>query len=153
MFQALAKRLRRTNSRSHRGNGQRQRGFRVHQVGMESLELRQMLTGYSVSLASHAVASPDTAANGNSYQEIVSQDGRYVVFGSDATNIVSGMQFTPKRVYVGSDEGDGTIPVNIFNSYRLDRLTGEIKLVSINSAGTGGGNDDSGYAFGISADG
>ena len=63
------------------------------------------------------------ASNGRESQ-LVSADGRYVVFISDAPNLVSNVVVTP----------------GIDNVYRRDRLTEEIVLVSINFTGTGGGD-------------
>ena len=65
----------------------------------------------------------------------ISADGRYVAFVSNAGNLLSGVDLLPAR-----------------NVYRYDRLTGQVALVSVNSAGTGGGNGDSSNPV-ISADG
>ena len=61
-----------------------------------------------------------------------SANGRYVAFVSDAQDLVSGLNIVP----------------GINNVYRYDRVTKEVVLVSINAAGDGGGNEDSGaYTF------
>ncbi len=66
----------------------------------------------------------------------ISADGRYVAFESTAPNLVP---------VVNTLQGVRQI-------YRYDRYTGEMVLVSVNSAGTGGGNADS-FNPTISADG
>jgi hypothetical protein len=69
-------------------------------------------------------------------RERASQDGRYLAFVSTASNLVSGYSFTP----------------GVQNVFRFDRLTGHIDLVSVNAAGTGGGDSGSGFPV-ISGDG
>jgi Tol biopolymer transport system component len=79
---------------------------------MESLENREMLSVASVSLR---VDGADTGNTGATFSQ-QSADGRYVVFRSASTNLVSGVN-----------------DVNGFNSdiFRRDRLTGKTELVSV----------------------
>jgi hypothetical protein len=71
-------------------------------------------------------------------QPLLSADGRYAAFVSDASNLV----------------GDPLVVTepSITNVYRYDSITGDIVLVSVNGAGNGGGNRSS-YQPVISADG
>ena len=103
-------------------------------LGFESLEDRRLL---SVDLVSKA-AIPSGTASGDSfvYTNSISANGRYVAFTSSASNVVSGIAVSP----------------GVQNVYRFDRVTGDVELVSINSAGTGSGNASSNDAV-ISADG
>ena len=97
------------------------------------------LTGGNMQLLSqHGSGLESVTANGESdfYQGKISADGRYVAFVSSAPNLVNGLHF---------DAG-------IANVYRFDRVTGQVELVSVNSAGTGGGNAGS-FEVSISADG
>ena len=64
-----------------------------------------------------SVSSRGVQANGRSYRPTLSGDGRYVVFGSSATNLVPG-------------DTNGVADV-----FLRDRLTGETKLVSIGREG------------------
>src|SRR5262249_54080482 len=67
------------------------------------------------------------SANNTSDQAVISADGRYVAFRSSATNLdVTG---------VNSSSGNSEI-------YRWDRTTGQIILISVNSGGTNGGNNN-----------
>ena len=111
-------------------------------LGIESLEERRMLS-VAIDVASKA-STPDPAfpqsATSNdssvSAPNSVNADGRFVVFRSKATNLVSGYLFTP----------------GVDNIFRFDRLTGKVALVSVNEFGTGGGNNAS-FGPTISADG
>jgi RHS repeat-associated protein len=70
-----------------------------------------------------------SASNGNIYFPSISPDGRFVTFSSTSTNLVSGYT-------VGhSDSIYGDV-------YLTDIQTGITKLVSVNTAGTGGANAD-----------
>jgi uncharacterized delta-60 repeat protein len=100
-----------------------------------------------LSLASRAVPpSPSASASGTSglasdssiadSQYSLSADGRYVVFVSNAPNLVSGVN----------------VSTAFNNVYRYDRVTGEVDLVSISSDGQSGGNGESENPV-ISADG
>ena len=87
----------------------------------------QIVSGVATGLASITVGGVGGS---------ISADGRYVAFASAAPNLVSGIAVSP----------------GVWNVYRYDRVTGQIELVSIDSAGTGSGNAASGGAV-ISADG
>src|SRR5262249_36585508 len=74
------------------------------------------------------------AANQASYRPVISATGQYVGFDSAATDI-------------------GALPTSgNYNVYVRDLSAGATALVSVNSAGTGGGNSTS-YNASISADG
>jgi hypothetical protein len=72
-------------------------------------------------------------AGGDSYNPIVSSDGRFVAFASTANNLAVG---AGNQTYIGHVPG-------AMNVFLRDRQLGVTTLVSINAAGTGGGNDDS----------
>jgi Tol biopolymer transport system component len=80
-----------------------------------------------------SVASDGTQANGNSLNPAISADGRYVVFQSDATNLVT-----------GDTNGKSDI-------FLHDTQTGTTTRVSVDSSGTEGNNPSHNPA--ISADG
>lgn len=103
---------------------------------VELLEDRRMLS-VTMDVASRA-AVPSASAAGDSvvYRDSVSQDGRYIAFLSDASNLVSGP----------------AIVAGVNNLYRADRLTGEVVLVSVNVAGNTAANANVVSAT-ISADG
>ena len=124
MFQAKAKRRRRFDSRFNRGNAKHDQRSYSRRLGLESLEPRQMLAAYSVGLVSQAAVFSASAGSSSTFGGAISQDGRYVAFQSDSRNLVSGMEASP----------------NFGNVYRFDRQTGEVALVSVNDAGTGGAN-------------
>ncbi|MEZ6060022.1 MAG: hypothetical protein R3C19_06645 [Planctomycetaceae bacterium] len=95
--------------------------------------LRDLQTG-TTTLVSRTAAG--TAGNGLSYHGVISADGRYVAFYSDATDL---------NVTAGAV--NSTLPTQI---YRWDRLTGETLLVSINATGTDGASNATGlWPFGI----
>jgi hypothetical protein len=73
-----------------------------------------------------SLAAPNTTGNGFSANPIITPDGRFVVFASLASDLVA---------------NDTNNHIDIF---RADTTTGEIKMVSVNLAGTGGGNNNSG---------
>ncbi len=80
----------------------------------------------TVTLVSRAAAL--ATANSSSYDPAISANGNFVVFTSSATNLdVTGVQSTN-----GADQ-----------VYRWERATGTIRLASVNSAGTDGGNASS----------
>lgn len=81
-----------------------------------------------------SVASNGMQGNSDSGAQVISADGRYIVFSSNASNLV---------------EGDTNGVADIFVH---DRLTGQIQLVSIASNGTQG-NSDTGIGSFISTDG
>lgn len=90
----------------------RHRPNRRRTLAVEPLETRAML---SVSAVSLRVGNDDTGNTGATFSQ-QSADGRYVVFRSASTNLVSGVN-----------------DVNGFNSdiFRRDRLTGVTELVSV----------------------
>jgi Tol biopolymer transport system component len=85
--------------------------------------------------------APPSGGSGDSWQPIISLDGRYVLFASMANNLVV-ISNNPLPVL--------TTPGR--NIFLRDRVNGTTKLVSMNLAGTGGGNGDS-IPTGISTNG
>jgi Tol biopolymer transport system component len=79
---------------------------------------------------------------GDAVLPTISADGRFVLFASAANNLALTTNGTPIPVLV---------PASL-NVYLRDRASNNTTLVSINLAGTGGGNGDS-LPAGISADG
>jgi Tol biopolymer transport system component len=73
------------------------------------------------------------AGGGDSQNPILSRDGRFVLFASTAGNLTS----------TGSNcvSPPGTLPK--LNVFLRDRTSGRTRLVSVNQAGTGGGDNDS----------
>lgn len=90
-----------------------------------------------------SVNSSGVAGNDSSFRGSMSADGRYVVFTSEASNLVG--------VSVGNfcDEGSGPKPC--YNAFLRDRLTGSTTWLSVNDLGVGG--DYRTYNPDISADG
>jgi hypothetical protein len=80
-----------------------------------------------------AGATNATVGGGDSFASCVSADGRYVLFASTANNLVTNSNGRPMTDYVWAK-------VNVF---LRDRQTAATTLISINAAGTGGGNGDS----------
>jgi len=85
---------------------------------------------------------PSASANGDSGAPVLSPDGRFVLFASRADDLV---------VMTNGERMAASIvrPLNVF---LRDRTSGSITLVSVNLAGTGGGNGDS-LPAGLSPDG
>ena len=83
--------------------------------------------------------APQAGGNGDSGLSIISQNGRYVLFASTANNLM----LTNNNHFV--------LPRR-FNVFLRDRLANTTTLVSVNLAGTGGGNGDS-FPTGISTNG
>jgi Tol biopolymer transport system component len=85
-----------------------------------------------VSALASALVAP-AGGGGDSWSPIISSDGRYVLFSSTANNLAL-------------NSSNGPIP-SLFsprlNVYLRDRTAATTTLVSVNLAGTGGGNDDS----------
>ncbi len=81
-----------------------------------------------------SIASSGDQANGNSISAVISADGRYVAFISEASNLVSGDTNGFRDVFVH------------------DRQTGTTERVSVSSAGAQA-NDTTNTLLGISADG
>jgi len=76
---------------------------------------------------------PSASGGGNSMNPIITPDGRYVLFASTADNLALTSSNTP---FLAKS------PPKI-NVFLRDRTNGTTTLVSINLAGTGGGNGDS----------
>lgn len=72
-----------------------------------------------------SVSSSGTQANGSNYKPAISADGRYVVWESTATNLVTSPVVTPGHSHI----------------YRRDRTTGTTVLVSESTAGVVGNGD------------
>src|SRR5579883_1645682 len=85
---------------------------------------------------------PSASAGGDSYNPILSPDGRYVLFASTADNLVSLPTNRPLPKIVPA-------PLNVF---LRDRVQGSTVLVSVNFDGSGGGDADS-WPTGISTNG
>lgn len=80
--------------------------------------------------------------NGDSWAPIISPDGRFVLFASTADNLVA----------TGAGLGIPKANPPCVNVYLRDRLNQTTTLVSVNLAGTGGGNGDS-FPTGLSTNG
>ncbi len=94
-------------------------------------------TTAALSLVSHAVGSPVTAANGESRAQSISADGRYVVYQSLASNLVA-----------------GTDSNGVKDEFLYDRSTGTSTLVShALGAPNQAADKEVGYYAQISADG
>jgi hypothetical protein len=80
-------------------------------------------------------ASQPTAdtGSGDSITPIISADGRYVLFASTANNLV----------VIGTHQPIPAVAPSPLNVYLRDRVSAMTTLVSVNSAATGGGNDNS----------
>jgi Tol biopolymer transport system component len=87
----------------------------------------ELVTQEGASLAAPA------AAGGNCGMPIVTPDGRYVVFASTANNLA----------LTGGGSPILTRTLGNLNVYLRDRTNQTTTLVSVNAAGTGGGNNDS----------
>jgi hypothetical protein len=82
-------------------------------------------SGHDPSTVRVSVADDESQANGGSHSVDVSGDGRYVVFGSSASNLVSGGTTT-------------------FDVYLRDTQLGATELISQSTSGTAG-NSTSGW--------
>ena len=87
--------------------------------GVEDVFVHDRVAGTTVRVS---VATGGAQGNGPSTQGWISEDGRYVVFGSDASNRVAG-------------DANGWMDV-----FRHDLLTGETELLSRSTAGDVGGS-------------
>jgi Tol biopolymer transport system component len=85
-----------------------------------------------ISARDPAQAAP-AGGSGDSWAPILSPDGRYVLFCSTANNLVESTTNNPLPM----------IPLAKLNVFLRDRANGTTTLVSVNLAGTGGGNGDS----------
>jgi Tol biopolymer transport system component len=97
-----------------------------------------------IQLVSQRDASLPAVAGGGGWSQmpIISSDGRYVLFASTANNLTLMTNGAPMSVP----------PMPAMNVYLRDRASTTTTLVSVNLAGTGGGNGDS-LPFGISTNG
>jgi Tol biopolymer transport system component len=109
----------------------------IHRVANASLSIIALTLIPSVGSAQLtqriSLDSAGAQANGGSYSAVLSADGRYWAFSSDATNLVAGDTNSSSDIFV------------------RDRLTGTVERVSVDSNGVQA-NDDS-YQPSISADG
>jgi Tol biopolymer transport system component len=85
--------------------------------------------------------NPPASGAGESGAPITSPDGRYVLFASTANNLVT----------IGTNPVPALIPRKL-NVFLRDRVASTTTLISVNSAGSGGGNGDS-IPFGVSTNG
>ena len=121
------------------------RCFRRH-VAPVVLAALAMTSTARASLQTVSVPDPfsprSTAGGGDSANPILSPDGRFVLFASSANNLAMTASNTP------------FFPASLarINVYLRDRSNGTTKLVSVNLAGTSGGNGDS-LPAGLSSDG
>ncbi|HYG35148.1 MAG TPA: hypothetical protein VEC99_10210, partial [Clostridia bacterium] len=88
------------------------------------------------------VARP-TSGGGDSFNPIVTPDGRYVLFASTAANLVVSSNNTPLISHG---------PPNTLNVFLRDRSAGKTSLVSVNLEGNAGANADT-IPVGISTNG
>ena len=102
-----------------------------------------------------SVASNGTAGNeASGYNDLasVSNDGRYVVFSSEASNLVADDTNTDcQRSYLNDNSEWVTASFNCSDIFVKDRLTNEIRLISVSSTGVHG--NDSSTLPSMSADG
>jgi Tol biopolymer transport system component len=100
--------------------------------------LRDQVAGTTV-LVSHAAAAASSTGNAPSGGGQISADGRYVLFGSTATNLVTGQIDTP----------------DTFDLFLYDRVTGTTVLVSRSSASPrqAGNGSTTPFTSALSADG
>lgn len=98
--------------------------------------IRDRITG-TTSRAS--VGTYACESNGNSYHPSISDDGRYVVFDSDADNLLK---------WTGKEDTNGKRDVFIH-----DTQTVTTERVSISSSGAEGNDRSGGYGAGLSSDG
>jgi Tol biopolymer transport system component len=89
--------------------------------------LRDTLNG---TLRCISLANATTTANNISFNPVITPNGRYVVFASKASNLVS----------ITDTNNDADI-------FRFDTITNQMDLVTKNTSGTATGNDYSGLGF------
>lgn len=92
-----------------------------------------------VTLVSHSIAGPLTAANGGASVAKISGDGRWVAFRSSATDLVPG--------YVSPSASNPT------QAYLWDRLSGDITLITASFSSATQGADDRTLGYAMSSDG
>ena len=88
---------------------------------------------------SGSAPGPKLGGSGDSGLSIISRDGRYVLFASTANNLML------------TNNNNFVLPCR-FNVFLRDNMAQTTTLVSVNQAGTGGGNGDS-FPTGISTNG
>lgn len=98
--------------------------------------LYQRSTGV-VTLISRSVSNPTMTANSSSYANEISTDGEWVLFYSDATDVVNGV----------------TDSNNTYDAFLYQRSTGEVTLLSHSSSGPTTTANASSFPATISADG
>jgi Tol biopolymer transport system component len=81
--------------------------------------LHDRVSGTTI-LVNHAPGAATTTANSSAAEPAMSADGRYVVFTSDATNLVPGQ----------NDANDDIYPEPALDVFLFDRVTGTVVLVS-----------------------
>ena len=94
-----------------------------------------LMTAASLQLVStrDPTFAPSASGGGDSGLPIISTDGRYVLFASTADNLV---------LTTSHGSIQALVPGRL-NVFLRDRTNGTTTLVSVNSAGTGGGNENS----------
>lgn len=105
-------------------------------TGGSQIYLWDRLTG-GISLVSHASGSPATAGNGGALGPRISDNGRFVAFISDSTDLVAGQQPAahPSQVFL------------------WDRSTGQTQLVSRSALSPVTGGDGMANQYALSANG
>ena len=113
-------------------------------IALVNLWVVQIAAGSSLQLisATNPEFGPPAGGDGDSYLPVISRDGRYVLFGSTAHNLV--MLGTNRPI-----PKLAPAPINVF---LRDRTNASTVLVSVNIGGTGGGDADS-LPMGISTNG
>jgi RHS repeat-associated protein len=109
--------------------------------GAQDVFIRDLQTGVT-KLVSHKAGSTTESGNSISYDPIVTLDGKYVIFVSQASDLVAGIT--------------DTNPGNGRDVFAYEIATGNVKCLSLNAAGTATGNNESGIDGGeavVSADG
>lgn len=92
--------------------------------GTGDVFVRDLLTG-TTRIVSENYAGTGSGFGGQSYRAKISADGRFVAFTSGARNLVADYP---------------VMPANVGNVYIRDMASNTTSLVSVNNAGTGGGN-------------
>jgi hypothetical protein len=102
--------------------------------GAEDVFVRDTLLGTTtlVSVNDTGTGSANASANNGSGQPVISANGRFVAFFSDATDLVPNL-----------------LTNGLGNVYLRDLWMGTTTLVSVNAAGTAGGNNNSAFNGGL----
>ena len=110
-------------------------GLLIKRITAAALVLAALPAMTATQIASQLAPSAriSTVGGGCSYDPIVSSDGRYVLFASTSDNLAVGP---------GGLAMPEAVPAHM-NVFLRDRRTGITLLVSVNAAGTAGGNGDS----------